>query len=82
MVEKTQQPFIQPVMEACSPKYVKGRVCLIGDAAVLSRPHIGGGAGKALDDVLSLADHLTKEASLDAAPVSYTHLTLPTILLV
>ena len=34
---------------------------------MLSRPHIGGGAGKALDDVLSLADHLTKEASLDAA---------------
>tara|TARA_B100001123_G_scaffold334690_1_gene378025 strand:- start:163 stop:1467 length:1305 start_codon:yes stop_codon:yes gene_type:complete len=67
VVEKTQQPFIQPVMEACSPNYVKGRVCLIGDAAVLSRPHIGGGAGKALDDVLSLVDHLTGETSLDVA---------------
>lgn len=67
VVEKTSQPFIQPVMEACSPKYVKGRTCLVGDAAVLSRPHIGGGAGKALDDVLSLVDHLTDASSLDVA---------------
>jgi 2-polyprenyl-6-methoxyphenol hydroxylase-like FAD-dependent oxidoreductase len=37
----------------------------MGDAATLARPHIGGGAGKALDDALALADTLATHDSLD-----------------
>ncbi len=66
VVAATPQPFIQPVIEACVPRYTRGRICLIGDAATLSRPHIGGGAGKALDDALSLADMLAEGDSLDS----------------
>jgi len=65
VVEATPQPFIQPVIDACVPRYTRGRICLIGDAATLSRPHIGGGAGKALDDALTLADMLAEGDSLD-----------------
>ena len=49
------------------PRYTRGRICLIGDAATLSRPHIGGGAGKALDDALALAELLAVSESLDDA---------------
>ena len=65
VVAATPQPFIQPVIEACVTRYTRGRICLIGDAATLSRPHIGGGAGKALDDVLALSDMLAEGDSLD-----------------
>ncbi len=67
VVEATPRPFIQPVFDACVPRYTGGRICLMGDAATLSRPHIGGGAGKALDDALAFADALSSHASLDAA---------------
>ena len=67
VVEATPQPFIQPVIDICVPRYTRGRICLIGDAATLSRPHIGGGAGKALDDALALAESLATRESLDEA---------------
>lgn len=67
VVEATPQPFIQPVIDICVPRYTRGRICLIGDAATLSRPHIGGGAGKALDDALALAESLATRESLDDA---------------
>lgn len=65
IVAATPQPFIQPVVDVCVPRYTRGRICLIGDAATLSRPHTGGGAGKALDDALILADMLAEGDSLD-----------------
>ena len=67
VVAATEQPFIQPVVDACIPSYTHGRICLIGDAATLTRPHIGGGAGKALDDALALSDALATHDSIDDA---------------
>ncbi|MFN0162423.1 MAG: FAD-dependent monooxygenase [Burkholderiales bacterium] len=67
VVAATSQPFIQPVVDNCVPRYTRGRICLIGDAATLSRPHIGGGAGKALDDALALDEGLATGESLDGA---------------
>ena len=65
VVEATPQPFVQPVFDICVPTYSNGRMALIGDAATLSRPHIGGGAGKALDDALALSEMLEAGKSLD-----------------
>lgn len=67
VVEATPRPFIQPVFDACVPRYSSGRICLMGDAATLSRPHIGGGAGKALDDALALVDALVDHTSIEGA---------------
>jgi 2-polyprenyl-6-methoxyphenol hydroxylase-like FAD-dependent oxidoreductase len=67
IVELTSQPFIQPVIDVFVPRYTRGRLCLMGDAATLARPHIGGGAGKALDDALALGDALAAHDSLDDA---------------
>jgi 2-polyprenyl-6-methoxyphenol hydroxylase-like FAD-dependent oxidoreductase len=74
VVEATPQPFIQPVMDALAPHYTRGRMALVGDAATLSRPHIGGGAGKALDDVLALVDMLAVGQSVDGVLAGWDRL--------
>ncbi|UQC78867.1 salicylate 1-monooxygenase SalA, partial [Colletotrichum lupini] len=38
-----------------APTYVKGRLCLAGDAAHASTPHHGAGAGMGVEDALALA---------------------------
>lgn len=42
----------------------KGRVVLIGDAAHGTTPHLGQGAGMAIEDSLVLADELARKASI------------------
>jgi len=54
-VERTEQPFIQPIVELASNRLIRGRCVLIGDAAFTARPHIGLGVSKAAGDAASLA---------------------------
>ncbi|WP_315761126.1 FAD-dependent oxidoreductase [Sphingomonas sp. Y38-1Y] len=49
----------------------KGRVVLIGDAVHATTPHLGQGAGMAIEDSLVLADELTKGDDLEAALTAY-----------
>lgn len=67
IVDRTPQPFTQPIRDMGVPNYVRGHICLMGDAAILARPHIGAGASKALDDALALADALASPNTLAAA---------------
>lgn len=41
-----------------APTYARGRVCLAGDAAHASSPHLGAGAGFGVEDALALATAL------------------------
>ena len=63
----TPEPFIQAIFDMWVPCYHRGRVCLIGDAAMLARPHTGRGATKAITDAIALADALTTHQSVDTA---------------
>ncbi|NGO78220.1 monooxygenase [Streptomyces sp. YC504] len=45
---------LQRIGDLAAPRYVQGRVVLIGDAAVQLRPHTGSGALKALQDAAAL----------------------------
>lgn len=49
----------------------KGRVVLLGDAVHASTPHLGQGAGMAIEDSIVLAEELAKAASPDAAFEAY-----------
>jgi 2-polyprenyl-6-methoxyphenol hydroxylase-like FAD-dependent oxidoreductase len=49
----------------------RGRVVLLGDAVHATTPHLGQGAGMAIEDSLVLADELARHADLDAAFGSY-----------
>src|SRR5262245_24376949 len=61
-MERIEQPFLQPIYDLESPVMAFGRVALIGDAAFLIRPHVGGGIAKAAADAAVLA------AALDSQP--------------
>jgi 2-polyprenyl-6-methoxyphenol hydroxylase-like FAD-dependent oxidoreductase len=64
VVERIEQPFLQPIYDLESPAMAFGRVALIGDAAFLIRPHVGGGIAKAAADAAALATALDSHPNL------------------
>ena len=67
IVAATEEPFLQPIYDLRVPCYRRGRICLLGDAATVARPHTAGGVPKAVTDATSLADALRSEATIEAA---------------
>jgi 2,6-dihydroxypyridine 3-monooxygenase len=62
LVEATTTPFVQVVFDVEVQRMAFGRVCLLGDAAWVARPHAAAGTAKAADDGWALADALDKHA--------------------
>ena len=60
ILEKTAQPFLQPIYDCSSQQIVFGRIALMGDAAFVARPHVGMGVTKAAQDAVALADCVEK----------------------
>ncbi len=71
------QPFLQPVYDLESARLAFGRVGLVGDAAFVLRPHVGGGVVKAAEDAAALAECLDAEPTVDAALRAYEARRLP-----
>ena len=67
MLEKTAQPFLQPIYDCASPQMAFGRVALMGDAAFVARPHVGMGVTKAAEDAMALTDCLATHGATPAA---------------
>lgn len=57
--------------------WCKGRVALLGDAAHATTPHLGSGAGMAVEDAIVLVQELDKGDSIDAAFTRYFERRLP-----
>ncbi len=55
LFEQTKDPFIQPIYDLSVPQMAFGRVCLIGDAAFVPRPHTGASTSKAATNAIELA---------------------------
>lgn len=55
LVRTTPDPFIQSILDVAPPAMTFGRVCLIGDAAFVVRPHTAAAAAKAAADASALA---------------------------
>jgi 2-polyprenyl-6-methoxyphenol hydroxylase-like FAD-dependent oxidoreductase len=51
--------------------WYRGRVALIGDAAHGATPHLGQGAGMAIEDAVVLAEELAKDQPIDKAMARY-----------
>jgi 2-polyprenyl-6-methoxyphenol hydroxylase-like FAD-dependent oxidoreductase len=70
ILQKTAQPFLQPIFDLCSTKIAFDRVAILGDAAFIARPHVGMGVTKAAEDAAALTDailaHGLTEKSLKA----------------
>jgi 2-polyprenyl-6-methoxyphenol hydroxylase-like FAD-dependent oxidoreductase len=68
------QPFFQAIFDVESPRLAVGRVCLLGDAAFVARPHVGMGVTKAALDAASLARSLELHADVEQALKRYATL--------
>jgi 2-polyprenyl-6-methoxyphenol hydroxylase-like FAD-dependent oxidoreductase len=71
VVARTAQPLLQPIFDLEAPRFVFGRVALLGDAATVARPHVAGGVTKAALDAQGLADALEADGDLSAALARY-----------
>jgi 2,6-dihydroxypyridine 3-monooxygenase len=67
VVCSTGQPFLQVVYDIEVPRMAFGRVCLIGDAAFVARPHAAAGTAKAAADAWALADALDRRRDVPSA---------------
>lgn len=71
------EPFLQAIVDFVPPRIVRGRVALLGDAAVTVRPHTAMGAAKAAGDALALAHALSRGGPVEAALERYQAQRLP-----
>ena len=67
MLEKTAQPFLQPIFDVVSQRLAFDRVALMGDAAFVARPHVGMGVTKAAEDAMALSDCIRAHGATPAA---------------
>ncbi|RKR76363.1 FAD-dependent monooxygenase [Frondihabitans australicus] len=52
------EPFLQAITDYVAPRFARGRVVVLGDAACVVRPHTAMGASKAAGDAMALSDAL------------------------
>ena len=71
MLEKTTQPFLQPIYDCASPQMAFGRVALMGDAAFVARPHVGMGVTKAAQDAMALTDCINDDGATPGALLAF-----------
>src|SRR5262249_14957134 len=63
--------------DCVAPRYVYGRVALVGDAAASSRPHMGFGMAKAGADAQTLFEALRDNDDIDDALAAYDGIRQP-----
>jgi 2-polyprenyl-6-methoxyphenol hydroxylase-like FAD-dependent oxidoreductase len=72
LVAATPQPFLQTIVDVAPTRTVFGRVCLLGDAAFVVRPHTAGATAKAARDATTLARALKRAGrNIDAGMSSF-----------
>lgn len=77
LVAATPDPFLQAIVDVVVPRTVFGRVCLLGDAAFVVRPHTAGAAAKAARDATVLATALkSARQNVDAGLRSFEEMQL------
>jgi len=58
LVQKTEFPYLQQIMDGRMPRMTNGRAVIMGDAAFVGRPHGAAGTAKAASDAWGLAEAL------------------------
>lgn len=70
LVDATQAPFAQAILDLAVERMAFGRAVLIGDAACLVRPHTAAGVAKVAENAVGLAEALrgvVRGTAFDAA---------------
>jgi 2-polyprenyl-6-methoxyphenol hydroxylase-like FAD-dependent oxidoreductase len=76
MLEKTAQPFLQPIYDCATSQMAFDRVALLGDAAFVARPHVGMGVTKAAEDAMALTESIATHGATAQALQAYQTLRL------
>ena len=71
IVQATAEPFVQVIYDVEIDRMAFGRICLLGDAAMVVRPHAAAGTAKAAADGWALAEALEKYDSVPLALDAY-----------
>ena len=71
------QPLLQPIFDLESKRIAFGRIAIIGDAAFVARPHVGGGVAKAAGDADALTIALRENSDVSAALLQFQSARLP-----
>lgn len=71
ILEKTAQPFLQPIYDCYSTRIAFDRIALMGDAAFVARPHVGMGVTKAAEDAMALTDSIAQHGATTQALAAY-----------
>ncbi len=71
LVTATDAPFLQAIFECTVERMAFGRICLLGDAAFVARPHAAAGTAKACAEAAGLATALGVTADVPAALASW-----------
>lgn len=71
VVMATPSPHMQPIYDVSLDHSIHGRVCLLGDAATVARPHTVSGSTKAIQDAIALAEALQSSPTLERALDQY-----------
>lgn len=66
-VRATDDPFVQTIYDLSVPRMAFDRVCLLGDAAFVARPHTAAGTAKAAADAIELGEALEEGGDLVGA---------------
>ncbi len=77
ILEKTAQPFLQPIYDVASSRLAFDRVALMGDAAFVARPHVGMGVTKAAEDAMTLSEAIGRHGATPAALRAYEAMRQP-----
>lgn len=77
ILEKTAQPFLQPIYDLSSERIAFDRIALMGDAAFVARPHIGMGVTKAAEDAMAMADSIAAHGATPQALLAFEQLRRP-----
>ena len=67
IVLAVHNPFVQVIYDIDLDRMAFGRVCLVGDAGIVARPHAAAGTAKAAADGWALDAALREHESLDVA---------------
>ncbi|SEF57546.1 2-polyprenyl-6-methoxyphenol hydroxylase [Bryocella elongata] len=70
-------PFVQGIFDYETPRMVRSRVALLGDAAFVVRPHTAMGVSKAAGDAMALRDALRSHETVPEALLAYEQIRLP-----
>lgn len=77
VVRRTPAPFLQVVVDVTPASLAQGRVCVLGDAGFVARPHAAAGTAKAAEEARLLAGALDRCPDIAAALVSWEAEALP-----